>query len=215
VKAKYSRNIFPQAAGRIMTPSMTDQSELRKLLRDHAGNPILEQYSEEGFIDCVLKITDLSKSKDFFSFHLSASSDGQALGFDVAVRTDIRHGLDADVKIIREHVSYHGVQFFRSGPASDALIQRLAKLYGLSLPNLTMVSKETYTAIALHKHPFDLHTDPVRLKIFGKDGEPVDEESYNESFFNLDLSQGLVFWNEKDPDYRNALIRGLSAPTEA
>jgi hypothetical protein len=185
------------------------ESEIKKLVRDNAGNPILEQFSEEGFVDCVLKISDLAKSAEFFNFHLSASSDGHVLGFDVAIRTDIRPGLDADVKVIRENVSYHGVQFFRSGPESDALLHRLSILYGLPQPSPTMVSKETYTAIALLQLPFDMQTDPVRLKIFGKDGEPFDEEAYNESFFNLDLAQGLVFWNEKDPDYRNALIQGL------
>ena len=186
------------------------ESETKKLLRDNAGNPILEQFSEEGFVDCVLKISDLAKSAEFFSFHLSASSEGQVLGFDVAVRTDIRPGLDAEVNLIQENVSYHGVQFFRSGPESDALLQRLSVLYGLQLSNLEMVSKETYTGIALHQRPFDMHTDPVKIKIFGKDVEPIDQEAYNESYFNLDLAQGLVFWNEKDQDYRTALIRGLS-----
>jgi len=33
---------------------------------------------------------------------------------------------------------------------------------------------------------------------------------YFESFFNRDLASGFVFWNEKDPDYRTPLIRGLS-----
>ena len=51
----------------------------------------------------------------------------------------------------------------------------------------------------------------VKLKIFGKDGEPFDEAAYYESFFNVDLPNRFVFWNEKDPEYRKPLLRALSA----
>ena len=51
---------------------------------------------------------------------------------------------------------------------------------------------------------------PIKIKIFGRDADPVDEDAYYESFFNLDLKNRLVFWNEKDQDYRKPLIQGLS-----
>jgi hypothetical protein len=35
-------------------------------------------------------------------------------------------------------------------------------------------------------------------------------ETWNSSF-NLDLPNGLVFWNEKDQDYREPLVRSLTA----
>ena len=53
--------------------------------------------------------------------------------------------------------------------------------------------------------------EPVKLKLFGKDGDPFDESAYYESFFNIDLQNGFAYWNEKDPDYRKALLQALSA----
>ena len=38
----------------------------------------------------------------------------------------------------------------------------------------------------------------------GKDIED-DEDDYYASFFNLDLSHHMVYWNEKDCDYREPL----------
>lgn len=53
-------------------------------------------------------------------------------------------------------------------------------------------------------------SEPIKIKLFGRDQDPDLDENYYESFFHLDLENGFVFWNEKDPDYREPLIRGLS-----
>lgn len=82
--------------------------------------------------------------------------------------------------------------------------------YGQKGSKRQMKLEETFTAIALHQGSIDMEREPVKIKIFGHDGEPIDEDVYNESFFNLDLKGGFVFWNEKDPGYRETLIRGLT-----
>src|ERR1039458_657590 len=99
---------------------------------DNSGNPILEQFSEEGFIDCVFKISDLVESSDFFNFHLSASSEATVLGMDVAIRKDIKAGFDTEMKPVKDHVYRKGVTFIRCGTESDRLIARIASLYGLA-----------------------------------------------------------------------------------
>lgn len=48
------------------------------------------------------------------------------------------------------------------------------------------------------------------MKLFGKDGEPFDEDAYYESFFNIDFANGIAYWNEKDPDYRIPLLNAIS-----
>ena len=50
-----------------------------------------------------------------------------------------------------------------------------------------MIDEERFTAIALHQGAIDLASEPVKLKIFGRDDEPIDEDAYYESFFNVDL----------------------------
>jgi hypothetical protein len=179
---------------------------------DNSGNPILEQFSEDGFVDCVFKISDLVESSDFFNFHISASSEATVVGMDVVIRKDIQGGWDTEMNLVKNHVYREGATFIRSGIESDRLIMRIASLYELPHTGIEMVSKETFTAIALHHGEIDLRNEPVKIKIFGRDGEPFDETIYNESFFNIDLANGFVNWNEKDPDYRKPLIRALTKP---
>jgi hypothetical protein len=61
---------------------------------DNLGNPILEQFSEDGFVDCVLKISDLVESSEYFNFHISASSEAKVVGMDIVVRKPLLSGLE-------------------------------------------------------------------------------------------------------------------------
>ncbi|WLQ15667.1 hypothetical protein O5O45_07030 [Hahella aquimaris] len=59
------------------------------------GLPILDQFSEEGFVDCVLKIVDLDEREDSYKFNLRASYSGVDLGFRVEVVKGIKGGFDS------------------------------------------------------------------------------------------------------------------------
>jgi len=177
---------------------------------DERGNPILNQFSEEGFVDCVLRITELTETSTQYRFRMVASYNGELVGLKVAVVRGIQAGFDSKMELVKDHVYRKGVQFIRSGPESDLLISALSDLYGLGTKHLIMVEDETFTAIALHNGDIDMTRDPVKLKIFGRDGPTDTEADYYESFFNLDLKNRLVYWNEKDQEYRKALIHGLS-----
>jgi len=186
-----------------------------KITTDNCGNPVLEQFSVDGFIDCAFRICDLIESPEYFNFHISASSEGKVLGMDVAVRKDIKGGFDKQMTLVKEHVCREGVIFFiRSGTESDRLIAPIACLYGLPHNGAEMVRKESFTAISLHQGECDLWKQPLKIKLFGRDAEPFDESAYYESFFNIDLANGFVYWNEKDQEYRKPLICGLTKPSE-
>ncbi len=174
------------------------------------GYPILDQFSEEGFIDCVLRVCDLSETDRSYCFHLAAAHGDDDLGFDVEVVKNIQGGFDADVNLIQAHVYHKGVIFRRSGPESDSLIRTLASLYDITPQPTRMVDEESFTAICLQQGRLDMTTEGIKLKLFGKDTENFSEEEYYESFFNLDLAHDVVYWNEKDLEYRLPLIRGLS-----
>jgi hypothetical protein len=176
---------------------------------DSAGNPLLDQYSEEGFVDCVLRIVDRSETRNHYRLRLQASYAGQLVGMDVVLVKNIQGGFDSEMKLKKANVYKRGVVFYRTGPESDRLITALAALYGQEKRTFRMTAEEPFTAIALHQGSLDMAREPVKIKIFGRDGEPFDEDAYYESFFNLDLKGGLVFWNEKDQDYRKPLIRAL------
>lgn len=177
---------------------------------DRSGNPILTQYSVAGFVDCVLRIVDLTESTTHYRFRIQASLDGELVGMNVAVIKNIQGAFDSEMNLKREHVYRHGVAFYRAGPESDRLISALAWKYSGEKKILQMVNEEAFTAIALHQGELNMEVEPIKIKIFGRDADPVDEDAYYESFFNLDLKNRLVFWNEKDQDYRKPLIQGLS-----
>jgi hypothetical protein len=178
---------------------------------DSAGRPILDQFSEDGFVDLTFSIEDLSDHGEHYRFHLAASYQHRTVGFDVVLRQAIMGGLDANMDLVQEHVYRAGVRFLRSGTESDRLIQAIGELYGAEEPPTRMVIEEAFTAIALHQGKLDFEREPVKLKLFGKDGEPLDEDAYYESFFNVDLAGGFVYWNEKDSDYRQPLLQALGA----
>lgn len=177
---------------------------------DRTGLPLLGQFSEEGFVDCVFAIRNLQSDARFYHFHMAASFEDEVVGVDVRVIRGIKAGFDADMALNKAHVYYDGVLFSRSGHESDRLVAALARMYGLTPAGDQMKDVESFTAIALHQGEIDMAVQAVKIKIFGNDAESDDENDYYESFFNLDLPNRLVFWNEKDQDYREPLIRSLS-----
>lgn len=187
---------------------MTD----RPIATDEHGNPILNQFSSDGFVDCTFRIAAISTFEPAHRLSLVASVGGHPVGFDVFVRRGIRSGFDPDMNLIREHFYEPAVQVQRTGPESDRFVDLLAILYGFPPAVHRMVDVLPMTGIALHQGDIDMEREAIRIKLFGNDGdEQVERGEYFESFFELDLPNGLVFWNEKDPSYRIPLIAGLSA----
>ena len=190
---------------------MEAEEEPEQLRVAENGDPILDQFGEEGFVDCTLRISNLVSSVHEHRFHLAASFHSETVGLDVVILRGIRGALNPEMtELIPNHVYYDGVKFIRSGSESDRLIMVLAELYGLPREQRQMVDRFSFTAIALHQDDVDMEVEPISIKLFGNDGEDMSEEVYFESFFKLDLPSKLVYWNEKDPEYREALISALS-----
>lgn len=181
------------------------------MILDDKGLPVLDQFSEEGFVDCIFRIDGLKTDKDFYYFNLLASYKDKKVGVAVKLVKYVGPGFDGDMKLIKDHVYDCGVCFRSLGQVSDDLITALAELYGQGAGALRMVPEETFTMIALQQGDTDLERHSVKMKLFGRDSDPFIEDDYYESFFNVDISDGFVSWNEKDPDYRAPLIRALSA----
>ena len=178
---------------------------------DNSGNPLLDQFSEEGFVDCTFRILQLTSTANSHDMRLMASYQGTLVGFRVLVRRGIRGGFDADMNLIPAHVYRSAVEFMRTGAESDAMVAALRKLYGMPESAARMADTASFTGIALHHDDVDMETQPIKIKLFGRDSDDeIERGLYFESFFNLDLPSGFVFWNEKDPDYRVPLIEGIT-----
>ena len=181
------------------------------MILDDRGLPLLTQFSEEGFVDMIFKVDGLKADERHFYFSLFASQEGTKVGFAVKLLSAVGPGFDSEMNLIKEHVYPRGVSFRSLGSVSDDLITALAGLYGQASGDLKMVPEESFTMIALQQGNTDLRSNAVKMKLFGRDRDPFVENDYYESFFNVDLTEGFVSWNEKDPDYRGPLIKALTA----
>ena len=178
---------------------------------DANGNPIIHQLSEEGFVDFTFRITKRFDNDDHYRFHMSGSHADEEVGCDAVIVKGIQGAFDRNMELAEHNIYRKGVRLIRSGKESDRLIAAMAELYEIVPPPNKMVEEETFTAIALQQGNIDFENETIKLKIFGKDRSSDNDDAYNESFFNVDLANGYVFWNEKDPDYREPLVQALAA----
>ena len=69
---------------------MEAEEEPEQLRVAENGDPILDQFGEEGFVDCTLRISNLVSTGHEHRFHLAASFHGETVGFDVVILRGIR-----------------------------------------------------------------------------------------------------------------------------
>ncbi len=99
------------------------------------------------------------------------------------------------------------------GPASDAFMAMLSHLYEGSLRPTKMVPAVTLTAISLEGAPAQLEKGRAKIKLFcepEEEGDKASELYYAELYLNIDLASRLVEFKEKDPEYRDPILRALS-----
>lgn len=104
-------------------------------------------------------------------------------------------------------VAYSGRVRFRSVDAlSDAFITTLAAVYSSKAPVRRMKPSIDFTATSLEGDPRDVAKHATKIKLFF---EPGDEQDYAELYLNIDLAHHRAELREKDPDYRDPILRAL------
>ena len=178
---------------------------------DRNGLPLLEQFGEEGFVDCVFQVQHLKQDDEHYHFDLRAAFGGLPVGVRARLRRDVQPGFDGEMKVIQAHFYSGGLEISSLGLETERFIEALAKLYEIELADGPGVVAEAFSVIALHQADTDLDSGAVRLKVFGNDLPDSAPGSYHESFFNVDLPAGHVYWNEKDVEYRAPMLNALAA----
>ena len=69
-----------------------------------------------------------------------------------------------------------------------------------------MPSRIDVDAVGLASDPRLVKSNPVKMKLFFN---PDSESNYAEVFLNLDLNTKVLQFHEKDPEYREPLLRTL------
>lgn len=172
------------------------------------GLPVKIQ-SEDGFIDLSIPIVQASETSK--EWHLTA--EGTLQGVDTEFRVTVPKGYDAtwlqkslgNERTTEDPASMY-VTIESVGERSDLFVQRLAKLYGVTIKNARMKPSQRVLAVILAGDTSALKRSEAKMKMFvGKE-----EEDEGEFFLNIDLASHVLELAEKDPDYRNNVIKALA-----
>ena len=169
-----------------------------------AALPEITSASEpNGFHDLVFALTGKETRPDGGK-RLTASTTHKSL--EMRVQFDLGATWKAST-IAGSIPSYSGTVHVRPvGMDSDPFIIALDLIYGTRQYPNTMAAVTEFTAISLEGDPTDLSKSPVKLKLFL---ESEDEERYAEAYLNIDEKASRLYLNEKDPEYRKALVMAL------
>jgi hypothetical protein len=154
----------------------------------------LAPVAEEGFHDLVFAI---QKNDHLLDGSRQLTAAGIAKGQPVEFAVQLPVGGRKDRVLLRS-----------LGAGSDRLIRELDGLYKTKLAPKQMAAATEFAAIPLEGNPSMLDGGPVKIKLFF---ESEDEARYAELYLNIDLGSGRLYLREKDPDYRAAVVRALSA----
>jgi len=164
--------------------------------------------SEGDFPDLVFAIREHKKLPDGTQTILASGiHNGRPVGLEILLGPAWLEGsLGTDLPLS----TYRGEVIYRSiGAESDLLIQSLDQLYGTKQSPKAMNKATTFTGITLGGDPRDLAKEPVKIKLFF---ESDAEDGYAELYTDIDLKAGKLYINEKDEEYRPAIIGALKSP---
>lgn len=161
---------------------------------------------EDGFVDIGLPIVEFRREPDGL---VLVTARGEVRGRNVGFAVDIVPGWKEQRTDAREIVFYWGWARLRSiGAQSDAFVRLLAELYARPAPRAVMPDRVDAEAAGLLNDPALVLEHPTKMKLFFR---PDSEQDYAEVFLNIDIPEKKLEFREKDPEYREPLLRALGA----
>ena len=152
-------------------------------------------------IDQVRTLADGSKS-----LSVSGMMEGKQVGFEVILGPTWQAGKsDPRIPIVvrKGMVTYKGM-----GTNSDAFVQVLDQVYRTKLGPKGMAASTKFTGLSLQGDPSKLEEGEVKIKLFFESNK---QDEYAEVFTNIDVAAKKLEFSEKDPEYRVALVKALTA----
>jgi hypothetical protein len=156
----------------------------------------------EGFVDIDLPITQIAQ--DPGSTRIVAR--GVILGKEVGLEVDF----PSQPQRSRGQSSLPlGTARIRTlGAVSDGFVALLDSRYKIPIPSKTMVSAVSASVVGLEGDPAHVQDGVTRMKLVFFDSGPQDR--YAEVYINVDASNRVLGFHEKDEDYRKALLLALT-----
>lgn len=164
--------------------------------------------SEEGFHDLIFNITDKQLDKDN-NWILIAK--GQYKSTVVGLKIKIKNGINPGLingKPDQSGMKKNAGELINIGLESDKLIQIVSGLYGFKSDKKFSKKNISFDCFSLNSMTGYLDKGDFKFKIF-LDSQDLNG-LYSELFLNIHLSNGLIELNEKDPGYRENIIKILT-----
>ena len=156
----------------------------------------------DGFLDVPLSVVEQTEFDTHIEYHARATNESDTLGLLVKLKKDIPAGfVDGEPKNM---FVKNGIEFISTGAESNRLLGFLAGKYGLNDSDLALMDSQVFICANLNDNKPNYRTGGSRFKIFLEG-----DEDYAELFVNFDFSQRIIHLNEKDPEYREPLIKLL------
>ncbi len=161
---------------------------------------------EEGFVDLRLKITETTIKNDYYVI----DTEGNYKDDLVKLRFYLKNNMEGMEKLQNSEQSFkfykEGIKIESMGEYSNRFLKVLIELYELINYKGIMQREIITTCVALQHSPLNLTEIKVKFKCFFNEEE---EDKYAELYINFDIPNNLVEIKEKDPEYRENIIKSL------
>lgn len=156
---------------------------------------------EDGFVDLTFALDVHVKNPDGSQiFRALALYQGKTVGFTAWLAPNWKESKEGPVP------TWSGlVELRSSGPESDLFLTALGELYRTTEKPPSMGGATRAAGIALKGSPTHPEQGEVAIKLFFEA-----KDLYAEAFLNIDLPKRQIQLREKDPEYRNPLVRALA-----
>ncbi len=170
---------------------------------------------KDDWLDVRLPVEEVEKiSPGHFRVVTQGLYNGQTLGLTFDFRNvdpnrDFLNNLGkTDAGDIKATPS--GIVVISQGEPTANFVRAYAALAHKSLSGLTVPSTLNFNAINLEGDPQNIPDGASKIKVFHADDDSAGPY-YFEAFINPEVPKGYIEFSEKDPEYRDGLLRSFGA----
>jgi hypothetical protein len=177
-----------------------------KISNSNSNLPDITSALEDGgFIDLVFRIQEHQTKKDGSQqLRVAGQYKGRVVSFGVILNPAWeKNKLDKDIPV---EMHWGKLSYCSVGAESDTFLEILSDLYEIKQTPKSMAKETLFAGCTLEGDPGSLASGIVKIKLFYEKGG---EDDYAELYTNIDLNNHKLEMCEKDPDYRNQIIRAL------
>ena len=163
--------------------------------------------SEEGFHDLVLNIVEKHINNNQWIIVAKGQYKGIIVGIKIKIKNELNPGI-VNGEVDKSAIIKNGVEFSTIGKESDNFIEILSGLYGFQTKKKFTSNPLLFTCIPLSSTQASLDKGYFKFKLFFDDTNI--NNLYSEIYLNPNFPKGLIEITEKDPGYRENLIKAMT-----